>query len=110
MATRTTAVGVAQSARVEVVTIGEVTEGVEAIDRRRLLEEAFPRQDQRLMRKDNKTGFRGVLATRSGRWRARIKIDGKTISLGYYHTVEEAARAYDRAARILYNDQALTNF
>ena len=110
MATRTTAVGVAQSARVEVVTIGEVAEGVEAIDRRRLLEEAFPCQDQRFMRKDNKTGFRGVCDTKSGRWRARIKIGGRTKSLGYYPTVEEAARAYDRAARILYSDQAVTNF
>ena len=46
----------------------------------------------------------------SNRFRARIKIKGKTTHLGYFATDVQAAEAYDRAARELRGAKALTNF
>jgi hypothetical protein len=42
------------------------------------------------MRKDNTSGYKGV-DFHNGKWRARIKIDDKSIHLGYFNTPEEAA-------------------
>lgn len=44
-----------------------------------------------------KNSLKGVTAHRS-KWQARITVDGKTRSLGSFHTKEDAARAYDAAA------------
>lgn len=53
--------------------------------------------------------FKGI--ARSGsRWRARIKLNGKMRSLGSFGSEEEAARAYDSAARITFGQFALLNF
>lgn len=43
------------------------------------------------------TGFKGVTTAGIGKWRARIKVDGKLHYLGYFSEPEEAARAYDAA-------------
>lgn len=44
-----------------------------------------------------KAGFKGVTTVGVGRWRARIKVDGRLRYLGYFTAPEEAARAYDAA-------------
>jgi hypothetical protein len=52
----------------------------------------------------NRSGYKGVDHQRwwkQMRWRARIQINGKRIHLGHYKTKEEAAAAYDHAARTL---------
>lgn len=44
------------------------------------------------------------------KWKARIKKDGKGVYIGLYDTPEEAARAYDLAARRLFGRFARLNF
>jgi hypothetical protein len=43
-------------------------------------------------------------------WFATIKHHGKTRFLGYYATPQEAAMAYDRAAKMLFGEYAVVNF
>jgi hypothetical protein len=43
---------------------------------------------------NNKSGFHGVgFVPKTGRWRARIKVDKKEITLGYFSTLDEAINA-----------------
>jgi hypothetical protein len=43
------------------------------------------------------------------KWQARIGLNQRRISLGYYETKEEASRAYDLAANDLFKEFAATN-
>lgn len=47
---------------------------------------------------------------RSRPWRATISVEGRKKSLGYHTSEEEAARAYDEAARRFFGEFARTNF
>lgn len=59
----------------------------------------------------NKHGFRGVyLHRKSGLWQSQITAKGRKISLGYHKTPEDAARAYDAAAREHHGEFATLNF
>lgn len=63
------------------------------------------------VRADNQSGFKGVTSTANGKWRARIRHDGKEIVLGRYEAPEDAAKAYDRAAIELWGaDNCYLNF
>lgn len=50
-------------------------------------------------RKHNITGVKGVSATRDGKYQAKISIDGQTVSLGRFETIEAAHAAYCAAAK-----------
>jgi hypothetical protein len=51
------------------------------------------------LQRNNTTGLKGIyLARKVGLYRARIKVEGKTIDLGYHGTKEEAHAAYCAAA------------
>ena len=55
--------------------------------------------------------FKGVyIYRRTGKWCARIQLNGKPIWLGYFLDEVEAARAYDRAAVQYFGEFARLNF
>lgn len=57
----------------------------------------------------NPTGYKGV-SRELKRWRAQLRANGRYIRVGVFDTVEEAARAYDRAARKYLPNTAYLNF
>jgi HNH endonuclease/AP2 domain len=86
-------------------------------NRRDNLRVATRNQNQRnsnsvhLLRKHNTSGFRGVfIDKRDGGIYARILVDNKGINLGRFKTREEAARAYDEAAKKFHGEFATLNF
>ena len=59
----------------------------------------------------NKTSaFKGVhLEKNTGKWRCRIKIDGKLQHHGYFEIEKDAARKYDEIAALLFREHAHRN-
>lgn len=66
-------------------------------NRRANLREATVLSNNHNRRPDAGHAFKGVTPVKD-RWRARILLSGRRVSLGTFSTPEEAARAYDRAA------------
>lgn len=64
-------------------------------------------QNQEL-RPNNTSGFKGVYKC-GKKWKAQIGIDGKRTNLGRFLVPEDAAYAYDKAARLMFGKFALTN-
>lgn len=59
----------------------------------------------------NTSGYKGIYWHQHNKsWKASIRQNGKRISLGYFATPEEAARAYDKAAKELHGEFAYLNF
>lgn len=54
--------------------------------------------------------YKGVTRQRDGAWVARLGINGVRHYLGRFRTQEEAAQAYDHAARQLHKEFAVLNF
>lgn len=60
---------------------------------------------------NNTSGFKGVVwHAKTGKWAARIWVDGRQISLRYHESPEDAARAYDAAALEHFGEFARLNF
>lgn len=59
-------------------------------------------------RSKNASGFKGVTRSR-GAWRARINVGGRLKYLGYFHSAEDAARAYNKAASEHFGEFASLN-
>lgn len=55
------------------------------------------------------TTYRGVVPHRK-KWRAQMAVNGTTRIIGSYNTPEEAARAYDSFAKVIYGSKAKLNF
>lgn len=64
----------------------------------------------RVIRSDNRTGFKGVGRRKGGRFIAEIVSGGQRYYLGRFGTAEDAARAYDAKARELFGEFAHCNF
>ena len=77
------------------------------------LRAASPSQNARnvLPRKGSSSGFLGVtFHSKTGKWQAQIKSDGKNKYLGVFQNEIDAARAYDSAALGIHGDFARLNF
>lgn len=62
------------------------------------------------IRKDNTSGFKGVAFHKlTGKWQAYIRVNGRRIHLGNHTTKEQAADAYDTAAKMYHVDFASAN-
>ena len=62
---------------------------------------------------NNTSGYRGVVWMNCrgySYWNARIKVNGKQISLGYFKDPVLAAKRYDEAARLYHGEFATLNF
>ena len=62
-------------------------------------------------RKDSPNKFKGIHYIKAkNKWIARIQINGKRISSGYFLTEEEAAKRYDELAKKYHKEFASLNF
>lgn len=61
------------------------------------------------LNEERNTTYRGVTRHKKS-WRAQITLNGTTKPIGTYATQEEAARAYDAYAKVLYGAKAKLNF
>lgn len=69
------------------------------------------------LKSNSKTGWRGVTRPKTKNyklkkpWKAYIRPKGQSfITIGYYKTAEEAAKAYDEKAKELFGEFAKLNF
>jgi hypothetical protein len=61
------------------------------------------------LRSTNTSGYRVVIRLSNGKWKARIRGDGKYVHLGTFPDPVEAAYAYEEAARHYRGQRAKTN-
>lgn len=78
-------------------------------NRRSNIRQASRSQNATNCRTWSSSGFKGIQRNKKA-WSAKIGIDGKVKRLGTFPSKEQAARAYDAAAREQYGEFACVNF
>lgn len=68
-------------------------------NRRSNLRIATRRQNTLNRRTESTSGYRGVYETPNGTYQAKIKVSGRLLHLGTFADLDDAARAYDEAAK-----------
>lgn len=83
-------------------------------NRRGNIRAATNQENQRGHRRNSKVAssiYRGVSwYPRYLKWRARVTVDNREVSLGYFSAEKDAAQAYDDAARKYFGEFASPNF
>lgn len=75
----------------------------------RIATRAQNRQNAKIQ-ENNTSGFKGVSWSSTARkWVSQINATGEHYILGYFNNAVEAAKIYDRAAKMLHGEFALTN-
>lgn len=85
----------------------------DSLDNRRENLRVCSRVENNRNRKRPSGRYKGIVKrkdTGGNKWRAIVNIDGKQVYFGQYDTPEEAARAYDKAAKELFGEFANLNF
>ena len=67
------------------------------------------KNQQNNFNKKARSGYKGVHKIRDGKWCAQITLNYKCKNIGYFSTAEEAALAYNSAARDLHGEFAYQN-
>jgi hypothetical protein len=70
-----------------------------AIANLRLATSSQQKMNKRVQR-NNRSGLKGAFyhaAHKGKKWRSQIRVDGRVVFLGYFHTAEEAHQAYAKA-------------
>lgn len=71
------------------------------------------KERQRILPKNRKEAtseYRGVsFSTRNNKWKAALKVNGKSITIGFYESEVEAARQYNKLALQKFGDMAYQN-
>lgn len=67
------------------------------------------RPNQKRFKGQTASGYKGVYQNTNNRWQAVIRIDGKTVCLGTYDTIEEAAIVYNNKAVEAHGENAILN-
>ena len=77
----------------------------------RICTHAQNQHNQQKQRRRKLSQFKGVsLAGTDVKWRAFIHLDSRFLSLGYFHSEIDAAKAYDEAAKKYHGEFANLNF
>lgn len=64
----------------------------------------------RTARKRGSSKYKGVhFSKRSNKWQATLKLNQKTIYLGFYNVEEDAAKAYNAGAKSIFGNFAKLN-
>lgn len=68
-------------------------------------------QHNRKLHKNTSSRYKGVCWNKEmEKWRTSIRVSGESIFLGYFDSEEKAGKVYDKKARELFGEFALTNF